>query len=269
MIKTYHETKRYKDQSNYFWFKNESYKEEFWAIYFTSMSSSPQVSLDGTNWETPNNGYYVKPGHKIYIRCSSGYFFAQDEVWYHSGNMSGKWSVGGPLASLIDYTDQSNVTAIPAFCFYSMFSNLAGNGYLLDCSEVDFGNITTIGDNGMEEMFWNCPFKAGYIDLSGITELGDYAMNSTFRNSNLKSADLSNVTVVGSGALGFTFYETYYLNEIHTPNVQSWDTSKTNAWLGGGAGSAVTGTKTLYAPTGVTIPSNESGIPTGWTRVDY
>lgn len=269
MIKTYHETKRYKDQSNYFWFKNESYKEEFWAMLFSSMSSSPQVSLDGTNWVTPNNeGYYVKPGRKIYIRCSSGYFFAEGEEWYHSGNMSGKWSVGGPLASLIDYTDQSNVTAIPSYCFHSMFSSLAESGYLLDCSEVDLGNITEVGDHGMQEMFYYCPFKAGYIDLSGITELGDYAMGYCFNGSDLKSADLSNVTVLGTEALDNTFYSAVYMNEIHAPNVQTWDTSKTSSWLYE-AGSAVTGVKTFYAPTGVTIPTNGSGIPTGWTRVDY
>lgn len=269
MIKTYHETKRYKEESNYFWFKNESYKEEFWAIYFGSMSSSPQISLDGTNWETNNNnGYYVKPGHKIYIRCSDGYFFAEGDFWYYSGNMSGKWSVGGPLASLIDYTDQSNVTAIPAHCFHSMFSSLAENGYLFDCSELDFGNITEVGDYGMSEMFRNCPFKAGYVDFSGITELGDYAMYSCFYSSDLKSADLSNVTVLGTEALNGTFYSAYNLNEIHAPNVQTWDEYKTANWLED-AGSAVTGTKTFYAPTGVTIPTNTSGIPTGWTRVDY
>lgn len=268
MIKTYHETKRYKDQSNYFWFKNESYKPETYYILFDNMSSSPQLSLDKTNWFTPTSQITVQPGHKLYMRCSAGYFFSEGEEWsiYNNG-LTGKWSAGGPLASLIDYTDQENVTAIPAYCFNQLFWGLRES--LVDVSEVDFGNITEVGDYGMAHMFEGCMFKSGSVDLSGLTQLGDFSMEQCFRESGIKTADLSGVTVLGNNALSLSFYSTHYMNEIHAPNVQTWDVYKTSSWLYA-AGASVTGTKTFYAPTGVTIPTNDySGIPTGWTRVDY
>ena len=56
------------------------------------------------------------------------------------------------------------------------------------------------------------------------------------------------------------------MSVVHCPNVSSWNTSITNNWLLN-AGKSVSGTKTAYKYSNISIPTSDSGIPSGWTEV--
>lgn len=293
MIQTYHETKRYTNDTldnSFFWFKNESYKNEMIHLGFSNLSSHPQYSLDGTTWQTPSwDGVEVEPNKKIYFRSADGFQAENEEIEIFS-DTTGKWSVGGQIAALIDYTDIDNVTTIPDYCFYYFLERI--KNYIIDYSKISFGNITTVGDYALRNCFDGVNTK-GAPNMSGLTTVGEYGMAHCFSNTLLKEVDLSGLTTLDTGALQYcfedshitrmflngvtslgnaaltcTFQNAWYLSEVYAPDVQTWDTNKTINWLSG-AGSQVSGTKTVYAPTGVSIPTSESGIPDGWVREDY
>lgn len=134
----------------------------------------------------------------------------------------------------------------------------------------DLSSLTTVEWRGLDEAFYACT-EITSANLSSLTTVGEKGLYRTFYQcTNMTTgADLSSVVTIGSNGMSNLYVNCSKLDTVTAPNLLTWDTSVMSGWLYGAGGQA-TGTKTVYCPTGVTIPTgNTSGIPTGWTRVDY
>lgn len=81
--------------------------------------------------------------------------------------------------------------------------------------------------------------------------------------TSLEKAPLLLSKSVGTDVYGYMFYGCSSLNEIRTEMVDISASSCLLNWVDG-----VAATGDLYCPAELTIPTGESGIPTGWTRHD-
>lgn len=117
------------------------------------------------------------------------------------------------------------------------------------------GDITTLVDytdpniTHLPDYFW-------YSVCDGGTT--NFALEST------SDLNLEKITSVGNNCFTSAFQNCYNLDSIKAPNIQTWDQGQFYYWVNGVAASG-----RMYCPTGVTIPTGKSGIPSGWTRVDY
>ena len=142
-----------------------------------------------------------------------------------------------------------------------------------DCTSLtrtpSFNSLTSIGPLGFNKAFANCSNLTDIMfDTSSITNLPESAFNQSFMNTKIKTGlYLGNVTELGKASLYNLYRDCSFLSVVHCPNVSSWDTSKTNNWLLN-AGKSVSGTKTAYKYSDISIPTSDSGIPSGWTVVD-
>ena len=135
----------------------------------------------------------------------------------------------------------------------------------------DFSSLTTIGEGGLQFAFSYNYIMKGQPLMSNLTTIGDSGMFGCFYNNQrlTKGADLSSCTQIGSYALQQCYHQCFRLEEVTAPNIDSWYSYFFDSWLYR-AGEFVTGTKTFNAPAGLEIPTDtSSGIPSGWTRVDY
>lgn len=171
---------------------------------------------------------------------------------------SGVWSLTGKVS-------MPNLTSIGEEGLYNAFN------YTQLTEAPDFSSLTTIGEKGLYNAFFSSYYMKGQPIMPNLTTIGNYGMYRCFEyNRNLtKGADLSSCTEIGNNALQYCYRHCYHLEEVTAPNIDSWDTNSFNSWLYS-AGNQVSGTKTFNAPTGLEIPTDtDSGIPSGWTRVDY
>ena len=141
-----------------------------------------------------------------------------------------------------------------------------------DCNSLtrtpSFNSLTSIGPLGFNKAFTNCSNLTDIMfDTSSITNLPESAFNSSFMNTKIETGlHLGNVTELGKSSLYNLYRDCSFLSVVHCPNVSSWDTSITNNWLLN-AGKSVSGTKTAYKYSNISIPTSDSGIPSGWTIV--
>ena len=141
-----------------------------------------------------------------------------------------------------------------------------------DCNSLtrtpSFNSLTSIGPYGFNQTFTNCSNLTDIMfDTSSITNLPEFAFNRSFMNTKIETGlYLGNVTELGSNSLSQIYYNCSFLSVVHCPNVSSWDITNTNKWLSG-AGTSVSGTKTAYKYSNISIPTSDSGIPSGWTIV--
>ena len=280
MIKTFLETKRYtKEENDYFWFRNDGYKDIYFQIY-GSFEGAQEFSYDKSTWYDKdfNDGWWsivLKPGQKVYFRSTDGWC-GQNGMQYPDYD-NGRLSIGGPVASLVDYTDMANVTALPDNCLRNIFggdsSGNLENGFfadnIYDASGIDFGNITTVGDYSLYGMFRNCRnlVSEKLPDFSGITTAGYYGMGYMFERCVKleKGIDLTSLTTPGSYSLANMYSFCENIKEATYPNVSVYDSQQTQQWL-----IYIGEEGVVKCPTGVVIPTNDnSGIPNGWTREDY
>ena len=145
-----------------------------------------------------------------------------------------------------------------------------------DCNSLtrtpSFNSLTSIGPLGFNRAFTNCSNLTDIMfDTSNITSLPESALSMSFMNTKIETGlHLGNVTELGKSSLYQLYRNCSFLSAVYCPNVSSWDTSITNNWLSG-AGTSVSGTKTAYKYSNISIPTSDSGIPSGWTVVgpDY
>ena len=142
-----------------------------------------------------------------------------------------------------------------------------------DCNSLtrtpSFNSLTSIGPLGFNQTFTNCSNLTDIMfDTSSITNLPESAFNQSFMNTKIETGlHLGNVTELGKASLYKLYANCSFLSVVYCPNVSSWDESITRNWLSG-AGTSVSGTKTAYKYSNISIPTSNSGIPTGWTVVN-
>lgn len=371
MATSYYKLYKTDVDNDYFWVKNESPMKATVKLQVNGSKptfvsdnvigySRDKVTWENTEW-TLNENISLDPYQKIYLRSSGGW--SKSTSNYITIQSNRVYSIGGPLAALIDYTDMEHVTSVPDWCFMGLCTSQGSRSedlntkYLVDISQIDFGNITTIGEGSFYQAFFVSSSSGGECniktlpDLSGITTIGRQGMWQMFTgaasltgklsmpnltsigfggletafsrtnfteapdfsslatigeeglfhtfeyNNNMKGQPImSNVTSIGDKAMNQCFYNNYQLDkgadlssctsvgtqsfqncyhycnkleEVTAPNISSWDTNIFYNWLSV-TWSSGSGTRTFYAPTGLSIPTDSpSGIPAGWTRVDY
>jgi len=245
-----------------------------------------EYSLDGASW----NSYDVQnteevdvlPGSAIYLRGTNNTKFAYSDgtfitAWY-SVHFTKTYSVGGNIITLLDKTNYSTINTIDGNSGFGNFFKNETN--LTDASNLNFGSVTTLPDGdtlggtygSLYGMFWGCTNLVSVPDVTGITSCGRTAMASMFYGCTSLEVgiDLSQLTSVRYWVASGMYTNCQKLKRAIAPNVQNLvNTACLNNWLSG-AGTQATGTKTVSVPTGATINTDsDSGIPTGWTRVDY
>ena len=230
------------DPSSYFYIKNESMSEGRIIFFDTSWLSTLNLeySFDKVNWTVASSSIDVVPADSfVYFRNTSGTF--NTENLKSNFTIGFNSSLGGDIRTLFNYTDVDGVTAIPAYGLFQAFHCIS-KYKIIDISNLSFRGVTSIGDYGMWETFSN--------------------MNGFF--SITKGVDLRDVTSLGERALYDLYQSNPNLTEVYAPNVSTWDTNKTGNWLSGVASTGV-----VYKPSTLDIPTNNSGIPSGWTTQDY
>lgn len=255
------------------------------------MSTDLAYSTDGgDNWTDIHNGgsVTVQAGEKVYLRSSTGLNARENNSFILSMNES--HTAGGDIRTLIDYTDVSSVTVLPEGCFRQLFQQ---DTALTDASAIDFSGITRTAQDSCQYMFSNCVNLIAGMDMDDVVYVVDSSLSfmyedctslttapsmaslvtveagglyQTFRycTSLQTGVDLRSVTSVTTVSCYYMYQGCSVLNVAYAPSVASWNTSAMSNWLSGVAASG-----TLYAPSGVSIPTSSSGIPSGWTLVYY
>lgn len=158
------------------------------------------------------------------------------------------------------------------WCYFNMDVSHTASGNMFSLINKDpetFSTYTTTKANGFKYLFWNDNYLTNVSGMIiNMTSLNDSTFDSMFYNCRnlVDCLDLKNIVSVGTNSLSSLYKDCKKINTAIAPNISTW--GSTTGWLEG-AGSEATGTKTVYAPTGLEIPTNNSGIPNGWTRVDY
>lgn len=256
----------------YFYIKNVSNEVGEFKINMYS-SGTMEYSLDGVTWTsydlTNKPGVNVNPNSNIYLRGTNfnntGY--SQETVFIFNKD----FNIGGNYMSLLNYATMNSATEIGSSgVIKKAFKNQT---HLISAADLNFGNVTTIsGSEAFGNFFEGCTSLSSLPDYSNITSVGQYCFFRCFYNcdSLTNGVDFSNITSVGSNGFDSCYQESFHILNVIAPNIQ--DLTQNNVlrnWLTS-AGTQATGTKTVRVPTGATIATDSnSGIPTGWTRVDY
>lgn len=257
----------YEEPTDWFYVKNETDSAgEINIGRFGTPSTHPQYSLDGINWTTATS--YDSPtipaGGKLFFRSADG-LNDENNQWYLQTYMN--ISIGGNLATLVNWMDEDGLAAFPSYFLKNFFSQ--NKSYYIDASQLTTGNVHVASDNAFREAFQNL-YITSIGDFSSLTTLGYNSFYQAFQScQNLTTGiDLSNVTSVTMGSLSYIYAYCNNIEDVTAPNVSEWNEQATNGWLAD-AGSYVSGTKTAHVPNGVTIPDGWSGINNSWTRVTY
>lgn len=289
------------DPSDYFYIKNEYYGSNRINIQTvgTPNCTDLQYSYDKITWTNKSLGganyFNMESGETLYFRSTTGWTKDNDNrILLGNDSQTHEYSIGGNLCTLLDYTNADTILTIPDYAFYTFFhrqSNLisaenltignataAGNNsfkqIFYGCgftATPDFSGFTTVGNNCFEGAFGNCSALTTLWDSSDLTTIGGSSFLSSFYNcsSLSKGLDFSSATTIGAQCLNQCYNGCSLISEVTTPNVQELrQNSVLSSWLLN-AGTQATGTKTVRVPTGATISSDASGVPSGWTRVDY
>ena len=242
MAKSYYKLYKTDVDNDYFWVKNESGMPAYVFLYVTGGKSTftddnvISYSKDKVTWEsterTLDTQIYLEPYQKIYLRSSGGW--SKSISNYITIMLNRAYSIGGPLASLIDYTDMENVISVPDWCFRGLCTRTINTGeqsakYLVDISQIDFGNITTIGEGSFYQAFYVSQNSGGACniktlpDLTGITTIGRQGMWQMFTGANSLTGKLSmpNLTSIGFGGIETAFS---YTNFTEAPDFSSLTT---------------------------------------------
>lgn len=226
--------------------------------------SNFQYSRDGANWTS----YDLVNLPTISIAFNEIVYFRGTKT---SGggsltfNMNKPYSASGNLLSLVDSTNYATITTVPGRAFLNLFYN---DTNLQDTTGLNIGNAVTIDTEAFRSAFYGTSVREP-IDMSRITTIGQAGCSWMYGgcSSLTKGADLSNVTSISNYGCSNMYNNDTALSEVTAPNVSTWNYSSFRSWMQSAGSYAQT--KTAYVPAGVSIPTSNDGIPSGWTRITY
>lgn len=276
IVKKYYKLVRVShEDSEYMRLKNVSNEAGIFKMLKKGNPTAPNLeySLDGVTWNTYDfttlPEVTVSAGANIYFRgTNANQKFNTLQDRYFSFNFNKTCEAHGNVCSLFN-PDPAVFSAITSVGKCGLTALFYGCTYLTKAQ--CFSAITSVGDRAMLSIFANTSLNIA-PDFSSITSIDESAFGSMFYNctSLTTGPDLSSITSLGSMALQSMYSGATMISNVTTPNVQ--DLTQNNVlyrWLDNAGGQA-TGTKVVRVPTGATIKTDStSGIPTGWTRVDY
>ncbi len=205
----------------------------------------------------------VPSGSKIYFRGDNVNGFNKSNSQYQKINFTQNFNIGGCITSLLALDNFNTITDIPNHAFHALFS---GQKNLLSAENLITENIITVGE-GAFYWFFNETSLTTAPNFENVTTVASYGFYNCFCNcTNLHtSPNFSNVnTIINPYPFESCFSGCTSLQVVYAPNVTPWSTSYFSNWL-----KNVAPTGVMYKPTGLTIPTGISGVPEGWTTVDY
>lgn len=174
--------------------------------------------------------------------------------------------------SLTTPPDFSNIaTASGHHIFDSTFYNCTSLVTPPDFDSFDYDSLNYEQVFGMT--FYGCTSLATPPQFGALRHIGKQWFSSTFQGctSLTSGVDFSNITTVNSteSLCSQMYYGCSKLSTAYAPDIETWNNNQFNNWLYN-AGTQATGTKTVYKPAALSIPTDSaSGVPTGWTTANY
>ena len=241
-------------------FTSDIYKTIYYSLNngsWTSINSADNISISvrsGDKIRVKGNNSYYGQNSPYTAPNESGY----DTRWnYFTG--TAKYNVYGNLMSLIyDDSFQNNVTISYDYLFYGLFwrTNIVNAANLV----IPSMSLTKYCYCGM---FSNCTYMTFAPKLPATTLAEGCYYNMFVACTNLTTApDLLAQNLVYH-CYNYMFQVCYSLNSIKCLAMTGINESNCLLWL-----SSTSATGTFTKKSGVTWPSGDSGIPTGWTVVN-
>ena len=246
--------------------------EEYYGMYITPADASAisvtpygyyyrlhgkylKFSTDGKEWFDLNVRLTIKPGQKMYLKGEDDY------VWNSSTNgklfeTDGYYNVGGDISSLTN-----EIVDVKDYTFSKLFSN---DNYIKDASSLILP-ANTLASYCYSWMFFRCYSLTAVPSLTATT-LAEGCYYSMFNGcTSLTTAPELPATTLAGWCYQNIFYKCSNINNITMLATDISATNCLNDWV---SGVSATGTFTK-SPEMTTLPTGTSGIPEGWTVVDY
>lgn len=252
------------------------------AFDLTQRSTSIQVSANKKMWMRSTTGY-----HTINYN---------DTTSDSSIQSTGKISAAGDLLTLINYTvlyptlgngsyqklftNNTNLIDISGLhhqypylnsgTFTRAFSGCTSLRNTLDMSRIArIDRPLPANFGGADQMFSGCTSLTTPPNLGALTRAegcNDMFSGCTGLTSTPDLRSVTSINSSGQAGIEYMFRGCSNITTVYAPNVTNWSTYNSNCkWLQGVAASG-----TIYVPAGTDMPQDSpSGIPQGWTKIEY
>lgn len=231
-----------------------------------------EYSKDGDTWTTWDySNIQLLAGESVYLKGNNpnGFSsFSDDDLISHNFAMStGKYNVHGNIMSLIYGDDFEDKYTIPTqYCFYALFHTMSANP---NTSLVNAGDLilpaTTLTDNCYYAMFTYCTSLLSAPALPATT-----LANGCYVTMFGGCTSLVTAPVLPAGTLAGYCYLNIFAGCTNLNNITmlATDISADNCLTDWVSDVSSTGTFTKHKDM-TSLQSGTSGIPAGWTVVDY
>lgn len=197
-----------------------------------------EVSTDAVNWEAwelvgTYYSYTLQAGETLCIRNTSETPVAlstSDSDYWSFGFISRAYAVGEITSLLCRENTPISLASFP-YCFYGLFIQTA------IITMPSLSNISAMGIRCFQSAFGACSYLEETTSIPNATQTNNVFRNCFSNCTSLKKVILEADVITGMDYLG--------------------------NWLLG-----VSPTGDFYCPAELTIPTGNSGIPSGWTRHD-
>ena len=252
----------------YYFVKNISDTNGYIVIYRngTPAMNELEYSFDRTNWtaiaSTGNIHIDIPAKTKLFLRGDNPNGLAADvnnKVTINPYDMQA--AVGGDIRSLINKTNYTSETVMPAYAFPALHSNSVN---LYDARDLVI-KYSAVSKGGLRAFFnyslgVNCRYAP---DVRSITSIGVDGMRFFCAYTNVTYCDLRNVTSFTTASFSNTFVGSK-MHAVVMPNATGFGTNSLN-WLGNNPDKGIVFKTSSQNPgRGVT-----SGVPLTWCTVDY
>ena len=148
-------------------------------------------------------------------------------------------------------------TTLDAYCYYDMFSGCTS---LTTASEL---SATTLASGCYWSMFSGCTSLTSAPELPATTLKSNCYYNMFYNCTSLTTAPALPATTLAGSCYNYMFSGCTSLNEVKCLATTNISSDNTMGWLHN-----VSSTGTFTKAAGVTWPTGDSGIPSGWTVVE-
>lgn len=174
---------------------------------------------------------------KIYFRGDNPNGFGQSAMIVYYFNFNQSYNIGGYITSLLALDNFKTITDMPFASFPYLFYNQTT---LLNIKDLIINNIINVNAHGFANCFNGCTSLSEGLNFSTISNVGGNSFSNCFQNCTS-------------------------LRTVYAPNITTWDENIFSNWLKNASPTGI-----IYKPANLTIPTGStSGVPTGWTTVDY
>lgn len=221
----------------------------------TSANKVIQYKLNGGQWQTWDlSAVTLHDGDKMYLKSVDEIPMSESDYIYKKFVMTGSIAASGNVMSLLNFSD-----TLPSYTFNSLFE------YCTSLTTTPELPATTLAEHCYFGMFYECTSLTTTPALPATTLAQSCYRSMFYGCSSLTQAPELPATTLAIDCYTYMFYGCQKLNNITMLATNISATSCLNSWVNGVAS---TGTFTKAASM-TSLPTGSSGIPAGWTVVDY